>query len=313
MIPVMQFSATTTRTVRLFARWLALAGVALAAVGITIVGPVMNEPRFFKKPDRSGYANLNGIKMWYAIFNPHGGAPVILLHGGLGSSRDWRNQIPALVGHHEVIVADSRGQGRSTRGNEAIGYDVMSSDVLALMDHLKIRQAAIVGWSDGGIIGLDIAIHHPDRISKLFAYGANYNVAGLAPSPVPSVLAPLQASASELLDEHAETVREVNEMWETEPNFSHAELRAIHVPTVIADGEREEAIRPEHTREMAKLIPGAQLVILPNVGHAGLLQDPTAFNKAMVDFLDGPAAPIPPKPEPRPNDVSDTPSPAQPS
>ena len=82
---------------------------------------------------------------------------------------------------------------------------------------------------------------------------------------------------------------------------------------MIADGEREEAIRPEHTREMAKLIPEAQLVILPNVGHAGLLQDPTAFNKAMVDFLDGPAARIPPKPEPRPNDVSDTPSPARPS
>ena len=61
------------------------------------------------------------------------------------------------------------------------------------------------------------------------------------------------------------------------------------MPTVIADGEKEEAIRPEHTREMAHLIPGAKLVILPHVGHAGLLQDPAAFNKAMLDFLDGSA------------------------
>lgn len=313
MKPEMPFSESTTRTVRLFAHWLALAAVALSAVAIAFVGPALHEPRFFQKPDRSGFANLNGMKMWYAIFNPRGGSPVILLHGGLGSSHDWRNQIPALVARHEVIVADSRGQGRSTRGNEQIGYDVMSADVLALMDHLKIRQAAIVGWSDGGIIGLDIAIHHPDRITKLFAYGANYDVDGLAPSPVPSVLAPLQASASGLLDEQAETVREVNEMWETEPNFTPAELRSIYVPTVIADGEREEAILPEHTRQMARLIPGAKLVILPNVGHAGLLQDPAAFNKALVKFLDGTPPPIPPKPEPRPASVSGTPSPARPS
>ncbi|MCX5515268.1 alpha/beta hydrolase [Kaistia algarum] len=309
----MRFFQWTTPIDRLATALVAMVAASLTAVWLAYVGPVVHEPGFFKKPDRSGYANLNGIKMWYAIFNPHGGSPVILLHGGLGSSRDWRNQIPALVAKHMVILADSRGQGRSTRSSAPIGYDIMSSDVLALMDHLKIQKAAIVGWSDGGIIGLDIAIHHPERISKLFAYGANYDVDGLTPSPLPDMLAPLQASAVEMMDEHAETVREVNEMWETEPNFTPAQLRSIRIPTVIADGEREEAIKPQHTREMAKLIPGAKLVILPKVGHAGLMQDPVAFNKAMVDFLDGPDADIPPKPAPRPNDVSGTPSPARPS
>lgn len=287
---------------------MAITAIALVAIGY--VGPPPRQPYFTIKPDRAGYASLNGIKMWYAIFNRHGGSPVILLHGGLGSSRDWRNQIPALIENHMVIVADSRGQGRSTRNSERIGYDLMSSDVLALMDHLKIRKAAIVGWSDGGIIGLDIAIHHPERLTKLFAYGANYDVDGLIPSPVPAPLAPLQASVTAMLDEHAETVREVNEMWESEPDFTPAELGSIRVPTAIADGAREEAIKPEHTREMAKLIPGAKLIILPNAGHAGLLQDPAAFNKAMVDFIDGPT---PPKPEPKPRIVSGNPSPSRPS
>ena len=130
------------------------------------------------KAAHSGYAPVNGIKIWYAEFGK--GEPVILLHGGLANSNYWGLQVPALEKRYRVIVMDSRGHGRSTRNDQPYGYDLMASDVVALMDYLKIKRAAIVGWSDGAILGLDIAIHHPDRLTKLFAFAANSDPSGVA-------------------------------------------------------------------------------------------------------------------------------------
>jgi len=137
------------------------------------------------KPAGSGYAPVNGVRIWYATFGR--GEPVLLLHGGLANSKYWGNQVAVLARTYRVIVMDSRGHGRSTRDERPYGYDLMASDVLALMDFLKLPKAAIVGWSDGAILGLDIAIHHPERLTKLFAFAANSDpsgVADIAQSPV---------------------------------------------------------------------------------------------------------------------------------
>src|SRR6185312_4617510 len=91
----------------------------------------------------------------------------------------WGNQLPELSKHYEVIVADSRGHGRSTRSAQPFSYGLMASDVIALMDFLKIRRAAIVGWSDGGIIEMYMSIHHPERVTNLFTVAANYNPSGV--------------------------------------------------------------------------------------------------------------------------------------
>lgn len=248
-------------------------GVALALAGAARAGDVPPLP----VPDESGRAAVDGIALWYAVYDRGGPAPVILLHGGLGDSGAWGAQVPVLAARHEVIVVDSRGHGRSSAGHAALGYDLMAMDVLALMDHLGIGRAAIVGWSDGGIIGLDIAIHHPERLTRLYAYGANYNVAGLADG----VLSPPSEDAEAL-------ERAVVHMWMTEPDFTPEELGRIRVPTLIADGENDTVIRREHTEELARLIPGAKLEILPEVGHAGLWEDPEAFNASVTAFLDGP-------------------------
>jgi pimeloyl-ACP methyl ester carboxylesterase len=129
------------------------------------------------EPVESGMAPVNDIEMYYAIYGE--GEPVILLHGGLGNADYFANQIPVLAAEYQVIAVDSRGHGRSTVTETPIGYALMASDVLALMDFLEIESASIVGWSDGGIIGLDIAINNPDRLNKLIAYGANYTPAGV--------------------------------------------------------------------------------------------------------------------------------------
>lgn len=113
--------------------------------------------------ERSGQVDANGITIHYAVYGQ--GSPVMLLHGGLANADYWGNQIQALAPHHTVIVMDSRGHGRSTRDSRPYGYDLMADDVVALMDVLKVPKADIVGWSDGGILGLDLAMRYPDRVA----------------------------------------------------------------------------------------------------------------------------------------------------
>lgn len=239
----------------------------------------------------SGYAPVNGIQMYYAIYGA--GDPVILLHGGLGNADYWANQVPELAKSHKVIVADSRGHGRSTRNADPYSYQLMASDVVALMDHLKIDKAALIGWSDGGIIGLDIAIHHPERLTKLFAFGANYNVGGLREDTANSTVfnAYIEqcgkdyAKLSKTPTEYDAFLNQISQMWATQPDYKKEELQGIKVPTIIADGQYDEGIKQEHTREMAQLIPGATLLILPNLSHFAMWQDPAVFNQAVAGFL----------------------------
>jgi pimeloyl-ACP methyl ester carboxylesterase len=126
---------------------------------------------------RSGQANANGIIIHYAVYGQ--GSPVILLHGGLANAEYWGNQIRALAPYHTVIVTDSRGHGHSTRDSRPYSYDLMADDVVALMDVLKVSKAAIVGWSDGAILGLDLAMRHPDRVGEIFAFAANTVTSGV--------------------------------------------------------------------------------------------------------------------------------------
>ena len=245
------------------------------------------------QPLHSGTAPVNGIRMWYAVFGH--GAPVILLHGGMANSNYWGRQIPALAQRFEVIVIDSRGHGRSTRTAAPITYHLMASDVLALMDVLHITKAAVVGWSDGAIIGLDIAIYHPERLTKLFAFGANSDIAGVKDASKNPIFRTYLNRTQEEYQKLSPTPREfsafhkqLNKMWDTEPNFTDVQLRGIRVPTWIVDGDRDELIQRENTDHMATLIPGAGELILPRVSHFAFLQDPEQFNEALLHFLSSP-------------------------
>jgi pimeloyl-ACP methyl ester carboxylesterase len=242
------------------------------------------------KPEHGGIAAVNGIRLWYAVYGH--GDPVILVHGGLANSDYWGLQIPVLARRYQVIVLDSRGHGRSTRTAAPIGYDAMAADVLALMDTLHVGKAALVGWSDGAIIGLDIAIHHPERLSRLFAFAANSDPSGVKDvekSPVFTAyierasreyakLSPTPTQFKAFLDN-------ISKMWASEPHFTDDQLRGIKVPTWIVDADHDEAIKRENTDVMALMIPGAGELILPGVSHFAFLQDPALFNATLLHFL----------------------------
>ena len=212
-------------------------------------------PAAMPKAEESGYAQVNDIQMYYAVFGK--GEPLLLLHGGLGNSDYWGNQVPAFAEHYRVIVADSRGHGRSTRSGQPYSYQLMASDVLALMDHLKIGKAAIVGWSDSGIIGLDLAMNHPERLTRLFAFGANYNVGGLRDD------IDTNKTFNAYIDKAGQDYRRLSRTRtssrlhravadvELPARLYASRLGRITVPTMIADGAHDEGIRPEHAEEIA--------------------------------------------------------------
>ncbi|WP_088345317.1 MULTISPECIES: alpha/beta hydrolase [Rhodomicrobium] len=240
---------------------------------------------------KTGYAKVNGIDLFYA--ETGAGSPVVILHGGLGNSDYLSKQAEALAPKHRVILVDSRGHGRSTRDSKPYGYDLMTDDVVALLDTLKIDKADIVGWSDGGIIALDMAMRHPTRVGRIFAFGANTNIGGLKEGIEndPVFGAYIKRAGQEYArlsptpTQYDDFVEQISRMWVSQPNWTDAQLKTIKSPVVIADGEHDEAIRQDHNQYMAKTIPGAKLVIMPNVSHFAFLQDPETFNGHLRDFL----------------------------
>jgi pimeloyl-ACP methyl ester carboxylesterase len=218
---------------------------------------------------------------------------VLLLHGGLANLEYWGNQIRALAPYHTVIAMDSRGHGRSTRDSRPYGYDLMAEDVVGLMDTMHVRKADVVGWSDGAIIGLDLAMRHANRIGKVFAFAANTRTSGVkAGLEKNATFAAFIARAGHEYTSHSATpkeydgfVKQIGAMWATQPNWTDAQLKTIKAPVLVADGDHDEAIKREHTEYIAATIPGAGLLILPNASHFAFLQDPRLFNDAILHFL----------------------------
>ncbi len=275
--------------------------VAAVMAGIlALVFPVATQERWkvlpptpkLPRPLRSGYTAVNDIHMWYAEYGE--GPPVLLLHGGLANSDYFGPLVTSLVQHRfRVIVADTRGQGRSSRSARPYSYHLMASDILALMDYLKLRDVDLVGWSDGGIIGIDIAINHPERLRHLFAFGANADPSGIivGGDQSPVFVAYLKRardeykSLSRTPDQYGVFLEQIGKMWETEPHYTAMQLSGIKVPTTIADGQYDEIIQQSHDRYMATTIPGARLIILPNVSHFAILQNPSLFSSTVLAAL----------------------------
>ena len=273
---------------------------AVFAAALLLSAPAWAEDRWMTiprpapmpAPVSTGMAPVNGIEMYYATYGA--GDPVLWIHGGLGNADIWSAQVADLMKDHLVIVADSRGHGRSTRTEEPFGYDLMASDYLALLDYLKIDKVDLVGWSDGGIIGIDIAMTHPERLDHLFAQAANITTDGVDPSVAEDKvfgeyiawMGEEYGKMSPTPDQFDAFVTQISEMWATQPNWTDAQVGKITVPTAVVAGEYDEAILRPHTEHIAAVIPGSKLVILPGVSHFAMLQAPDEYNAAVRALID---------------------------
>lgn len=275
------------RSLLLSAALLAMAPAAQAANRWELL-PV---PPPMPEAAKSGYAKVNGIEMYYAVYGA--GDPILLIHGGLGHADIWANQVITMMKTNMVIVADSRGHGRSTRDDKPYGYDLMASDYLALLDFLKVDKVDLVGWSDGGIIGIDIAMNHPERLKKLFAQAANVTVDGVNPDVMKNKtfaeyidrMGKDYSKISKTPDQYNAFVDQISKMWASEPAWTKAMLSKIKTPTAIVQGDHDEAILMPHAAYMASAIPGATLIILKDASHFAMLQDPEGYTAAAMNFF----------------------------
>ncbi len=243
-------------------------------------------------PGEEGHIASNGSRIWYATYGV--GEPVILLHGGLGHSGNWGYQVPALVNAgRRVVVIDSRGHGRSTRDAQPFTYELMASDVLAVMDATGVARAAIVGWSDGACTGLILAMRAPARVTGVIFFGCNMDPTGAMEVDMTNVRIKRcfarhtkdYAQLSPTPDQFKSFVDAVSEMMKTQPNYSASDLSAIHLPVAIVQSENDEFIKREHAEYLARSIEAAELIIVPGVSHFAPLQRPDQFNAMMLDVL----------------------------
>ncbi|KEC72049.1 UNVERIFIED_ORG: pimeloyl-ACP methyl ester carboxylesterase [Rhizobium esperanzae] len=244
-------------------------------------------------PKTSGMADVNDIKMYYAEYGE--GDPILFIHGGLGNTGVWGHQIAEFAKDHLVIVADSRGHGRSTRSQQPFGYDLMTSDYVALLDYLKIDKVTLVGWSDGGIIGIDMAMKHPEKLTRVIAQAANVTTDGVKPDVMSNrtfnayikVAGEQYRTLSPTPNEYDAFVTQISRMWATQPNWTATELGKITLPVTLAIGDHDEAVKLDHTEMMAKEIPGAKLVILKDASHFAMLQDPAGYSAMIRNAMTG--------------------------
>ena len=244
-------------------------------------------------PAAGHYASLNGIRVYYETYGK--GPVLVLLHGGAGSGAQFEKQIPALSRTFRLIVPDACAQGRTTDRAEPLSYDAMAEDVRALLDHLHVRRADVLGWSDGGVVALDLAMRHPERVAHVVTFGANFRADGLNAPDVawnrsataadfgPEMRA-FYASVAPDSNHYEVAMNKVIALWRDEPNWNAADLGRIRARTLVVAGEND-VVRRDHTEALARSIPGAVLWIVPGASHSVLQEQPEVVNPRILSFL----------------------------
>lgn len=261
-----------------------LAALLLPASGYTQTKKAAPEIPYGNNAAKGRYFATGGIKLYYEIYGK--GKPLLLIHGNGGSIRDWRFQIPFFSKQYQVIAVDSRSQGKSVDTTGVLNYEMMADDFDALLTHLNIDSAYVVGWSDGGINGLLLAIRHPGKVKKLAVTGANLRPGAPAISQdgmtmVSEALTQLHAAPQDAATKN--TIKLLH-MMEVEPNIPLTDLHKIKCPVLVMGGDFD-VINPAHTLEIFQNIPQAYLWILPESGHGTPHHYKKEFNAKVLHFF----------------------------
>jgi pimeloyl-ACP methyl ester carboxylesterase len=236
------------------------------------------------------YFSIFNTKIYYEEYGK--GTPLLLLQGGMGSIADFKLCIPELSKRFRVILPDTPGQGRSELA-DSMSYPLLAKYMAALIDQLQLDSTYVMGWSDGGIIGLLLAEGRPDKVRKVIAVGANYNLAGTNlrnVKPTPSVEWERRnkdwiANYIKMLSrDWKKYYRDAMHMWYQPEYFSPDILKRINIPVLIAQGDRD-LIRIEHALEMHRMIKNSQFCVLPNTSHAVFRERPKLINQIAVEFF----------------------------
>lgn len=255
------------------------------------------------------YVDVAGLKTWYDAAGE--GDPLLLMHGGLCTNDTWSAQMPAFAEHFQVLAPERRAHGHTPDVEGPLNYSDMATDMIGFLETVVKRPAHVVGWSDGGIVGLLVAIARPDLVRKLVAVSANFkpaavagvpeshNPTGGAPSPDDPSLAMFrslyEASSPDGAQHWPIMLKKFFEMVGSEqPDIKTEELARIKAPTLIVSAD-DDMVTLEHTLELYRAIPGSELAVVPGTSHALIFEKPDVLNRIVLDFLqnDPPATMMP--------------------
>jgi pimeloyl-ACP methyl ester carboxylesterase len=269
--------------------------VVAAAVTVGTLPTATLQETAMKKGSTGKYADVNGLKMYYEV---HGsGQPLVLLHGGFGMAEAWAPVLPTLVPNRQVIILEQQGHGRTADRSEPLTYERMAEDTATLLKHLKVREADIFGYSDGGIVGLGVTIRYPALVRRLAILGANTGKLSEVYDPkfyaeyqsLPADFAPKELK--EPYDRVAPDptkwpvlVSKIKDLGRDFKGYSVQEVKSIQASTLIMMGDRD-VVRPEHAVEMFRLIPNARLAIIAGSDHFVLFTSPEKVLGTLTSFL----------------------------
>jgi pimeloyl-ACP methyl ester carboxylesterase len=244
------------------------------------------------------YVDANGVHTYY---EQHGsGDPLLLLHGGLAAAESFAQQTPVFAERYRVVIPERRGHGRTPDVEGPITYELMADDTIAFMDALGTGPTHLVGWSDGGNVGLILAIKRPDLVRKLVTIGSNFSADGLTPearaaftpgtptSIVPGMRALWEVTAVDP-GRFDGVLEKMQRCW-FDYEIPKADLEHIGAPTLVMVGDDDVATF-EHTMELWEAVPDAQLAVIPGASHLVPVEKANIVNRLVLDFLaaEGPA------------------------
>jgi len=270
--------------------------IVVVSLLLCIVATAEGQINYGSNSNVGKFIAVNDIKVYYEVYGK--GEPLLLLHGNSGSIWTMGSLIPDLAKHFKVIAVDSRAQGKSTDSGKEITYALMASDMSELIDKLKLGSVHVVGWSDGGNIGLELALAHPQKVKKLVTFGANYTNENIFAPPDsipmdpkdPRLLKTLAAMKQykQGMEKLTPVVRKkLADLIEKYPKITKEQLKQIGVPTLIVAGDHD-IINIEQTLAMFTNLPHVQLFIVPGASHLVPIEHTALLNSEVIRFLTTP-------------------------
>ena len=226
------------------------------------------------------WAPIRGHRIYYTVRG--NGPTLVLLHGGGDSGEhSFVRQLDVFSEHHHIVAPDQVGQGRTPDVPGPLSYTAMMEDTATLLELLKLKHVDVVGFSDGGILALMLAVRHPELVGRLVISGVNIAPEGLNPENLKELRA-LQIPKPKTIDE------KLAHLWLTSPSEAELNLSLlvkITQPVLLISGDRD-AITLEHTLQIFHALPHAELCVLPGTDHATFSGRPEWLNPIINSFLD---------------------------
>ncbi|MFI9820570.1 alpha/beta fold hydrolase [Streptomyces sp. NPDC052013] len=241
------------------------------------------------------YADLPGVRTWYETDGT--GDPLVLLHGGFCTDDTWGAMRADLAAGYRVFLPERRAHGHTPDVEGPLTYQDMAEDTVAFVETVVGGAAHLVGWSDGGVVALLVALARPDLVRKLVVIGANFR-----PAPEcfvqPAMLDAMTPDGAELAffrelyeavtpdgaDHWPVVAAKVLDMWRTQPTLTSEDLARVRAPTLVLVGD-DDLMTLEHTIALYRAVPGAQLAVVPGASHVVPLEKPALVDRLILDHL----------------------------